>query len=82
MNVRVINARFMKPLDAKMLDELAAEGLPLVVIEEGAVMGGLGSAVLEHYALTGTDDVLRSLMGVPDVFVEHGSIGSSDRKSD
>lgn len=75
VNVRVINARFIKPLDAKMLDELAAEGLPLVVIEEGAVMGGLGSAVLEHYALTGADMPKVRLMGVPDVFVEHGSIG-------
>lgn len=74
LSLRVVNARFIKPLDGAMLDELADEGLPLIVMEEGAVMGGLGSAVQEHFALTGRSGVRVSLIGIPDEFVEHASI--------
>jgi len=72
--VRVVNARFIKPLDERMLDRLARERLPLLVLEEGAVHGGLGSAVLEYYAQTGQHHVRVQLMGVPDRFIEHASI--------
>jgi 1-deoxy-D-xylulose-5-phosphate synthase len=72
--VRVVNARFVKPLDERMLDRLAKENLPLLVLEEGAVHGGLGGAVLEYYALTGQHHVQVQLMGVPDRFIEHATI--------
>src|SRR5690606_26228769 len=71
---RIVNARFIKPLDEAMLLRLAEERLPLVVMEEGTVMGGLGSAVLEFYALRGIDHMHVRLLGVPDAFIEHGSI--------
>jgi 1-deoxy-D-xylulose-5-phosphate synthase len=72
--VRVVNARFVKPLDAKMLLALAKERIPLMVIEEGAVQGGLGSAVLEFYTLHETQPVSIHIAGVPDVFIEHATI--------
>jgi 1-deoxy-D-xylulose-5-phosphate synthase len=72
--VRVVNARFIKPLDERMLDRLARERLPLLVLEEGAVHGGLGGAVLEYYAQTGQHHVRVQLVGVPDRFIEHASI--------
>jgi len=74
VSLRVVNARFLKPLDDTMLSFLAKEGLPIVTIEEGAAAGGFGSAVLEWLAANGAYGVPVRVMGVPDVFVEHGSI--------
>ncbi|RED61645.1 1-deoxy-D-xylulose-5-phosphate synthase [Cohnella lupini] len=74
INIRVVNARFVKPLDEKMLLALAKERIPLLVLEEGAVQGGLGSAILEYYALHGSQPVSIHIAGVPDVFVEHATI--------
>ena len=45
LDVGVINARFIKPLDDKLLDELATYNVPLIVYEESAVIGGLGTAI-------------------------------------
>jgi len=74
LNVRVINARFIKPLDETMLMSLAKEHMPLLVLEEGSIQGGLGSAILEFYAQNNVHSVPVHLAGVPDLFVEHASI--------
>ncbi|MBW7473543.1 1-deoxy-D-xylulose-5-phosphate synthase [Paenibacillus oenotherae] len=74
LNIRVVNARFVKPLDEEMLLQLADEGLNMLVLEEGCEQGGLGSAVLEFYSLRNKRDVSVRIKGVPDVYVEHGSI--------
>ncbi|XID94157.1 1-deoxy-D-xylulose-5-phosphate synthase [Paenibacillaceae bacterium WGS1546] len=74
MNVRVVNARFVKPLDQKMLLALAKERMPVMVVEEGAVQGGLGSAILEFYSLHGVQPPSVHLAGIPDLFVEHATI--------
>ncbi|WP_078497081.1 1-deoxy-D-xylulose-5-phosphate synthase [Paenibacillus selenitireducens] len=74
INVRVINARFIKPLDAEMLNQLARERTNMIVLEETAVLGGLGSSILEYYAQHDIYDMRVKLMGVPDYFVEHGSV--------
>jgi 1-deoxy-D-xylulose-5-phosphate synthase len=74
MDVRVINARFIKPLDEKMLLQLAEEQMDIITVEEGSVMGGFGSAVMEFYSQQNIYDMVVKCMGVPDYFVEHGSI--------
>lgn len=74
LNVRVINARFVKPLDEKMLLGLAKEHLPLLVLEEGSIQGGLGSAIMEFYAQNNVHSVPVHLAGIPDLFIEHASI--------
>ncbi|TFE29902.1 1-deoxy-D-xylulose-5-phosphate synthase [Cohnella luojiensis] len=74
INVRVVNARFVKPLDEKMLQAMAKERIPLMVVEEGAVQGGLGSAILEYYTLQGIQPVSIHIAGVPDRFIEHATI--------
>ncbi len=74
INVRVVNARFVKPLDSQMLLSLAKERLPIMVVEEGSVQGGLGSAILEFYGLQGVQPASVHLAGVPDVFVEHATV--------
>jgi 1-deoxy-D-xylulose-5-phosphate synthase len=67
----VANMRFVKPLDGALVHQLARSHDALVTIEENAVMGGAGSAVLE--ALAAADLALPVLqLGLPDHFVDHG----------
>jgi 1-deoxy-D-xylulose-5-phosphate synthase len=73
VSARVINARFIKPLDSKMLKELYAEKMPILTLEEAVLQGGFGSAVLEH-AADHQANVIIDRMGIPDCFIEHGSV--------
>ncbi|MGH2761066.1 MAG: 1-deoxy-D-xylulose-5-phosphate synthase [Thermoleophilaceae bacterium] len=69
----VADARFAKPLDAELIERLAAEHELLVTVEENVLAGGFGSGVLEHLAdrdLLGGTRVLR--IGLPDRYVTHG----------
>ena len=59
----------MKPLDAALLDRLAATHGRIVTVEENTLAGGFGSAVLEQVAASGVE-VVR--LGLPDAFVPHG----------
>jgi 1-deoxy-D-xylulose-5-phosphate synthase len=70
----LVNARFCKPLDEELLSRLAQKGYKIITLEEGAEMGGFGSAVLEYYASAGYHDVPVQMVAVPDYFVEHGSV--------
>lgn len=70
----LVNARFCKPLDAQLLSQLAEEGYDLVTVEEGSVSGGFGSAVLEFLAENGYYHTRVKCFGIPDYFVEHGSV--------
>jgi len=67
----VVNMRWAKPLDTALLLEIAQQHEALVTVEDGAVMGGAGSAVGEALAAAG---IVRPLLhlGLPDVFIEHG----------
>jgi len=69
----VINMRFAKPLDLEAIKKVAEIGKALVV-EENTIRGGLGSACLEALSLVGAKGVEIRLLGLPDSFVEHGSI--------
>jgi 1-deoxy-D-xylulose-5-phosphate synthase len=67
----VVNMRWAKPLDIELLLKVAAECEGLVTLEDGAVMGGAGSAVLEALVAAGVSMPVLQL-GLPDVFIEHG----------
>ncbi|HRY89808.1 MAG TPA: transketolase C-terminal domain-containing protein, partial [Rubrivivax sp.] len=71
LDASVFNMRFVKPLDAEAVLQAARSHEALVTIEEGAVMGGAGSAVAECLAANGIVVPLLQL-GLPDHFVEHG----------
>jgi 1-deoxy-D-xylulose-5-phosphate synthase len=74
LGATVANMRWAKPLDLALLRELATSHSALVTVEEGCVMGGAGSAVLE--ALQAEGLVLPVLtLGLPDRFIEHGDPG-------
>jgi 1-deoxy-D-xylulose-5-phosphate synthase len=71
--VTVINARFIKPLDEGLLEELASTARVILTVEENALAGGFGSAVLEVLAEHGLEGPRVERAGIPDEFVEHGS---------
>jgi len=69
----VVNTRFVKPLDRSLIRSLAGRSKAVLTVEEGCLMGGLGSAVIE--SLTGSEISLSRIkcLGIPDRFVEHGA---------
>jgi 1-deoxy-D-xylulose-5-phosphate synthase len=72
LDIGVINARFVKPLDTLTLLRAVKESPFTVIVEEGALMGGFGSAVLEAACDAGLDASRVRRLGVPDQFIEHG----------
>lgn len=73
ISAAVVNARFAKPIDAELILRMAALTGKIVTVEEHALQGGFGSAVLEcidSVRLTG----IKSLrIGIPDMYIEHGT---------
>lgn len=65
--------RFLKPLDEAMLHEVGAHFQHVLTIEDGVLMGGMGSAVLEFMADNGYKPNVKRL-GIADAFVQHGSV--------
>ncbi|WP_431102178.1 1-deoxy-D-xylulose-5-phosphate synthase [Roseateles noduli] len=74
LDASVANMRFVKPLDVDLVKELARTHDVLVTIEDGCVMGGAGSAVLEALQAEGLSLPVLQL-GLPDEYVEHGEPG-------
>jgi len=68
----VIDMRFIKPLDEKLISQIAIEYELLVTIEENTIAGGAGSAISEHLNQQGISVPILQL-GLPDYFVEHAS---------
>jgi 1-deoxy-D-xylulose-5-phosphate synthase len=71
LNATVANMRFVKPLDVELVKQLAAGHDLLVTVEEGATMGGAGSAVAEALAASGIVKPLL-ILGLPDKFIDQG----------
>jgi 1-deoxy-D-xylulose-5-phosphate synthase len=71
LNATVANMRFVKPLDVELVQKLALEHDLLVTVEEGATMGGAGSAVAEALAASGIVKPLL-ILGLPDKFIDQG----------
>jgi 1-deoxy-D-xylulose-5-phosphate synthase len=68
----VINPRWVKPLDGDLVEEVARKTEAVLVVEEGALAGGFGSAILELLAARGLTNVMVDRIGIPDKFVAHG----------
>ena len=68
----LINARFIKPMDVDLLDEIEKKFDLIITMEEGALNGGFGSGVLEYFS----DNHFKTKiirMGIPDKFIEHAT---------
>ena len=69
----LINARFVKPLDTELLDELAKTHSLFVTIEENVLTGGFGEQVMDYVSRAALDVYVRNI-GIPDEYVEHGNV--------
>ncbi|WP_368633980.1 1-deoxy-D-xylulose-5-phosphate synthase [Kurthia gibsonii] len=74
ISVEIVNARFIKPMDEEMLHRIYQTGRPVLTIEESMLQGGFGSAVLEFANDHDYDTNQTERMGIPDEFIEHGSV--------
>jgi 1-deoxy-D-xylulose-5-phosphate synthase len=68
----VVNARFVKPLDAQLILTLAAKCGRVLTVEENMAQGGFGSAVLELFSDHGLTGIAVKRLAIPDRFMEHG----------
>jgi 1-deoxy-D-xylulose-5-phosphate synthase len=73
IDAAVVNARFLKPLDRELLRPLVSRIPNLISVEDHAVAGGFGSALLEFLADEGISDIRLKRLGVPDRFIPHGT---------
>lgn len=73
IEVTVINARFVKPLDEDLIYSIARRIKRIITVEDNSIQGGFGSAVMEFLHRAGLHDVVVKSIGIPDLFVEHGS---------
>jgi len=73
INVSVVNARFVKPLDRELILKIAASCRKIITVEENVLQGGFGSAVLECLSEEGVTGVEVKRLGIPDEFVEHAT---------
>lgn len=74
IDARVVNARFIKPMDEAMLHQIMEANLPILTIEESLLQGGFGSAVLEFAFDKKYRNVQIERIGIPDEFIEHGEV--------
>ena len=71
--------RFVKPLDETLLHEVFSKYSKVITVEDGAISGGFGSAVLEFMAAHGYHAQV-SMLGIPDRLVEHGTLKELHRE--
>ena len=74
ISATVVNARFVKPLDDQLILPLASRIGKVITVEDGVLMGGFGSGVLEMLTDNGLADVQVKRLGIPDKFIEHGDV--------
>ena len=73
LNVSHFDMRFVKPLDAKLLHSIFKNNTTIITVEDHAITGGFGSAILEFAAQHNYKNTIKTL-GIPDQFMDHGKI--------
>ena len=71
--------RFVKPIDESILHEVFSNYTKVITVEDGTIIGGLGSAVLEFMAANGYHAEVR-MLGIPDKLIEHGTLKELHRE--
>ena len=71
INITLVNCRFIKPIDEKMLEEIFKSHRSIVTIEEGTILGGFGSSILEYSSTKNIKSNIK-VLGLPDTFIQHG----------
>ncbi|EQA4760914.1 1-deoxy-D-xylulose-5-phosphate synthase [Staphylococcus pseudintermedius] len=73
IRARVINARYIKPMDTTLLGDLGAKNTPVVTVEEAMLNGGLGSQIANYFTDHGYTNRIKRL-GIDDTYIEHGDV--------
>jgi 1-deoxy-D-xylulose-5-phosphate synthase len=73
IDAAIVNARFVKPIDKELFRQLVPRIPNLITVEDHALAGGFGSAILEFLADEGISEVRVKRLGVPDRFIPHGT---------
>ena len=73
INIGIYDMRFVKPIDETLLRDVCSRYKTVVTIENGTIIGGLGSAVSEFMSKNDCNNMLK-ILGIPDYFVEQGSV--------
>ncbi len=76
ISATVVNARFVRPLDAELILPLAERIEKVITVEDGVLMGGFGSAILEMFADYGLTKIQVKRIGIPDQFIDHGEVNA------
>ncbi|MBW7846107.1 MAG: 1-deoxy-D-xylulose-5-phosphate synthase, partial [Bacteroidia bacterium] len=71
INIGLYDMRFVKPIDEDILHQVCKQYKKIITVEDGTIVGGFGSAVLEFIAKFNYD-ISVSMLGMPDSIVEHG----------
>jgi 1-deoxy-D-xylulose-5-phosphate synthase len=71
--IDVYDARFAKPVDGELIEQLLTKNIPIITVEDHSIIGGFGSAVLEEAAKRKLDTSLITILGLPDRWIGHGS---------
>ncbi|HRK59327.1 MAG TPA: 1-deoxy-D-xylulose-5-phosphate synthase [Candidatus Kapabacteria bacterium] len=72
IEAEIVNARFVKPLDTQLLDELDERHTYFMTVEDGQIQGGFGSAIIEYLAQNHPGKRIK-LHGIEDIYVDHGT---------
>jgi 1-deoxy-D-xylulose-5-phosphate synthase len=73
VEVAVVNARFIKPLDDELIARFCKPYAKVITVEEGSLAGGFGSALMERAQQLGLENVEFHRIGIPDEYVHHGA---------
>jgi 1-deoxy-D-xylulose-5-phosphate synthase len=74
IQLEVVNARFIKPMDEAMLHSIFGRKIPIITLEEAVLQGGFGSGVLEFAEENEYYGAVIHRLGIPDQFIEHGDV--------
>ncbi len=73
------NFTFIKPIDEKLLHSICTNFNKIITIEEGTIIGGFGSSILEFIAENNYQNISLKRLGIPDNFVEHGKVSELNK---
>ena len=72
-SIDVYDARFAKPVDGELVEQLLSNNIPIITVEDHSIVGGFGTAVLEEAAKKNLDTTFITTLGLPDYWIGHGT---------
>ncbi len=73
ISMKIVNAKFIKPLDEEMIKKLITMDKPIILYEESCKLGGFSSSILEYLVVNNLPTNNITIMAIEDEYVSHGS---------